>query len=216
MKYNVNEIFDTVQGEGAYTGTPSVFIRLQGCPVGCPWCDTKHTWYVNPDDKVHSIVDKTESKSTYAEMSAKAIGDYVKYSPVRHAVLTGGEPCMYDLNPLCAVLFKHGFAVQIETSGTYVIRAPDSVWVTVSPKINMPGGRHVLSESLQRANEIKHPVGKQRDVDNLKTVIGDNCKKLVYLQPLSQSHKATELCIQQAGLNNWRISAQLHKYIGVR
>ena len=40
----INEIFDTIQGEAFYTGTPATFIRLQGCPVGCHWCDTKHTW----------------------------------------------------------------------------------------------------------------------------------------------------------------------------
>ena len=40
----INEIFDTIQGEAYFTGTPATFIRLQGCPVGCAWCDTKHTW----------------------------------------------------------------------------------------------------------------------------------------------------------------------------
>ena len=39
----INEIFDTIQGEAYFTGTPATFIRLQGCPVGCNWCDTKHT-----------------------------------------------------------------------------------------------------------------------------------------------------------------------------
>ena len=41
---SINEMFETIQGEGAHTGIPSIFVRLQGCPVGCPWCDTKHTW----------------------------------------------------------------------------------------------------------------------------------------------------------------------------
>ena len=51
-KLPVNELFATVQGEGAYTGTPAVFVRLQGCNVGCPWCDTKHTWTVDPDNAI--------------------------------------------------------------------------------------------------------------------------------------------------------------------
>lgn len=44
MQYPINEMFQTLQGEGVYTGVPAIFIRLQGCPVGCSWCDTKHTW----------------------------------------------------------------------------------------------------------------------------------------------------------------------------
>ena len=44
MKYAINEIFKSIQGEGSYTGSPVMFIRLQGCSVGCAWCDTKHSW----------------------------------------------------------------------------------------------------------------------------------------------------------------------------
>ncbi len=43
MQYPINEMFQTLQGEGYFTGVPAIFIRLQGCPVGCAWCDTKHT-----------------------------------------------------------------------------------------------------------------------------------------------------------------------------
>jgi len=44
MYYPINEMFQTIQGEGYYTGTPAIFVRLQGCPVHCQWCDTKYTW----------------------------------------------------------------------------------------------------------------------------------------------------------------------------
>ncbi len=43
MQYPINEMFQTLQGEGYFTGVPAIFIRLQGCPVGCARCDTKHT-----------------------------------------------------------------------------------------------------------------------------------------------------------------------------
>ena len=58
----VNEVFETIQGEATFTGSPSVFLRLQGCPVGCGWCDTKHTWHVLPEDEVSQseIIAKTD------------------------------------------------------------------------------------------------------------------------------------------------------------
>lgn len=52
MQYPINEMFQTLQGEGYFTGVPAIFIRLQGCPVGCSWCDTKHTWEMTPENEV--------------------------------------------------------------------------------------------------------------------------------------------------------------------
>ncbi len=54
MQYPINEMFQTLQGEGYFTGVPAIFIRLQGCPVGCAWCDTKHTWEKLEDREVVS------------------------------------------------------------------------------------------------------------------------------------------------------------------
>ena len=48
----ITEIFETIQGEATWTGTPSVFVRLQGCDVGCPWCDTKYSWSLDPAKEV--------------------------------------------------------------------------------------------------------------------------------------------------------------------
>ena len=61
----INEVFPTIQGEATYTGTPATFIRLQGCPVGCSWCDTKHTWPIGLERKKISQEEmeaKTKSK----------------------------------------------------------------------------------------------------------------------------------------------------------
>ena len=62
MQYPINEMFQTLQGEGYFTGVPAIFIRLQGCPVGCAWCDTKHTWEKLEDREVSlfSILAKTK------------------------------------------------------------------------------------------------------------------------------------------------------------
>lgn len=61
--YKINELFETIQGEGSFTGQPSIFIRLQGCPVACSWCDTKHTWDINIDDSVSAEVMGNKKKN---------------------------------------------------------------------------------------------------------------------------------------------------------
>ena len=78
----VNEIFPTIQGEATWTGTPATFIRLQGCPVGCSWCDTKHTWPEGSENKKVSIVamlEKVDPAPTWAEISAEQIVESVAY-----------------------------------------------------------------------------------------------------------------------------------------
>ena len=89
----------------------------------------------------------------------------------RHVVITGGEPCIHDLMPLTELLEKNGYSCQIETSGTHEVRCSHSTWVTVSPKVNMRGGYDVLSQALERADEIKHPVGRVRDIEALDELL---------------------------------------------
>lgn len=62
MQYPINEMFQTLQGEGYFTGVPAIFIRLQGCPVGCAWCDTKHTWDKLSDRKFPCTVSLQKPK----------------------------------------------------------------------------------------------------------------------------------------------------------
>lgn len=198
MRYPINEIFATLQGEAAFTGTPAVFVRVQGCPVGCGWCDTKYTWEVTADHR---------------RMTVEEIIEAVSEFPARHVVITGGEPCLYDLHPLAGRLLALGYGVQVETSGVFPIQVPEAVWVTVSPKIGMPGGT-CRPEALARANEVKMPVGKQRDIDNLLG-LSVPLGRVVWLQPLSESPAATRLCVESAGRYGWRVSFQVHKLVGL-
>ncbi|MCC5853615.1 MAG: 7-carboxy-7-deazaguanine synthase QueE, partial [Alkalimonas sp.] len=153
--YKVNELFETIQGEGSYTGCPAIFIRLQGCPVGCSWCDTKHTWTVDPAQQipVQDVLAKTTDTEGWCSLSAEAVlAEFQRQGyRARHVVITGGEPCLYDLNRLCELLHQQGYSTQIETSGTFEIKAPIETWVTVSPKVNMKGGYEVLDSALLRA-----------------------------------------------------------------
>ncbi|WP_448547149.1 7-carboxy-7-deazaguanine synthase QueE [Thalassotalea fusca] len=219
--YKINEIFETIQGEGAFTGQPSIFIRLQGCPVGCSWCDTKHTWEINLDDKVSTdtMFNKASENALWANMTvAEIIALFSeKGFKAKHVVITGGEPAMVDLKPLCEALEEEGYSCQLETSGTFEIKVSDKCWVTVSPKVNMKGGYEILSTAMHRANEIKHPVATEQHVDDLRTLLTqhDVWQKQVYLQPISQKQRATELAIRTCIENNWRLSIQVHKYIGI-
>ena len=215
----VNEIFPTIQGEACWTGMPATFIRLQGCPVGCSWCDTKHTWPEGSERKRINIVemlDKVDPAPTWAEMSAEQIVENVGYMPPRHFVITGGEPCAQDVWMLTANLLTLG-SVQVETSGTHRINVAPGTWVTVSPKVGMTGGLDVLPEALERADEIKMPVACQADLDNLLNLLeGLKDKRLVWLQPVSQGEEAMALCVEACLSHRWRLSIQTHKYAGLR
>jgi 7-carboxy-7-deazaguanine synthase len=219
--YKINEIFETLQGEATFTGMPSIFIRLQGCPVGCSWCDTKHTWEINTELKVDLLA--TVEKPSDSELWANASMDEIlacfklRGYQSKHIVITGGEPCLYDLNPMCEILHEKGYSTQIETSGTFEIKVPAKTWVTVSPKINMKGGYKMLASAVHRANEIKHPIAMERHVQELEALLTEfNVEdKLIYLQPISQKAKATKLAIEVCKRKNWRLSVQLHKYLGI-
>ncbi len=111
--YRINEIFYSLQGEGYYTGTPAVFLRMSGCNLKCGFCDTSH--------ESHTI------------MTIDEIIDAVTDFPARHIVITGGEPTLQLDAALTTRLKEEGFYIQIETNGTHPV-APAVDWVTVSPK----------------------------------------------------------------------------------
>jgi len=106
----VAEVFYSIQGEGATAGRPAVFVRLQGCSVGCVWCDTKYSW----DPEAGRAVD------------LPALVDEAAAFPCRRAVVTGGEPLESPLFvPLLRGLAGRGFVIEVETSG--IVPPPPSV-----------------------------------------------------------------------------------------
>lgn len=218
----INEMFETIQGEGVKTGVPSVFVRLQGCPVGCPWCDTKHTWtlddaFLTTSDAVLSKTQESEAFFDCGDEELLALFAARRYQ-ARHVVITGGEPCMYDLRAITSLLHARGFTTQIETSGTYEVLCHEDTWVTVSPKVDMKGGMPVLTSALLRANEIKHPVAMQKHVEELDELLArieGREPAFICLQPISQQQRATDLAIATCIARNWRLSLQTHKFIGI-
>ena len=99
----IAEVFFSIQGEGPTAGIPAVFVRLQGCSVGCAWCDTKYSW--NPAaGRGLALEDLVEEASAFS---------------CRRSVITGGEPLESPLfAPLVQALKARGFALEVETSGT--------------------------------------------------------------------------------------------------
>ena len=198
--YPVMEVFPTIQGEGKYTGSPSYFIRLAGCDVGCSWCDVKESW---PADE-------------YPVLSAEAITQGALKSRLDLVVITGGEPCMYDLYDLTKSLKSHGLRVHIETSGAHPIRG-EFDWITLSPKKFKP----CLEESFAVANELKVIVVNKHDLvwarEQAQKVSSET---LLYLQPeWSRKDKSQDLIekfLETTEGGEWRLSEQTHKYLGLR
>ena len=221
----INEAFYTIQGEAEFTGTPAVFVRLQGCAVGCGWCDTKHTWDSPESARVSKfeVIEKRTDSEQWGEFTAPDVLSIVKglsNGKARHVVITGGEPAEQDLTEVVLALDSAGYTIQIETSGTSAMSEEvyQQAWITLSPKINMAGGLKVLDEVVASCNEIKMPVGKKKDLEVLAEFLKTTPSRgrRVWLQPLSQSKKATEICVAAALENNWQLSLQTHKVSGVR
>ncbi|MDR9830928.1 7-carboxy-7-deazaguanine synthase QueE [Vibrio sp. FNV 38] len=220
--YKLNEIFETIQGEGSFTGVPSVFVRLQECPVGCAWCDTKQTWEALPGDETDfgTVIAKQGDSASWCQVSAQQLVDIYRQQgfTAKHIVITGGEPCIYDLTDIAQAFEAIDCRCQIETSGTSEVKVSENTYVTVSPKIAMKGKLPVLESALSRANEIKHPVGTMKDIEQLDALIEDVSLRsdvIIALQPISQKPRATELCIEICVKRNWRLSIQTHKYLNI-
>ena len=194
------EVFPTLQGEGKYTGHPAYFIRLAGCDVGCSWCDVKESW---PTDEY--------PVQTAAEIVCGAI-----HSGHKLVVITGGEPCMYDLTPLTDELKRNGFQIHLETSGAHPIRG-NFDWITLSPKKFKP----CLSESYTKADELKVVVVNRHDLIWAQEQASHvRPQTLLYLQPeWSKKEKVFEMTqehINSPDGEGWLMSEQVHKYLGIR
>jgi organic radical activating enzyme len=133
----ISEVFASIQGEGVTAGLPSVFVRLQGCSVGCVWCDTKYSW--DPA--------KGEARNL------QALVEEVAASKLNNVVVTGGEPLESPLfAPLVSSLKARGHRIEVETSG--VIEPPDlpvDQW-NVSLKLahsGVPGERRIQPNAIK-------------------------------------------------------------------
>ena len=195
--YPVMETFYSIQGEGFFAGTPAFFIRLAGCDVGCVWCDVKESWDAasHPSESMDTLV-----------LKAKSSG-----API--CVITGGEPLMYDLQPLSKALQEAGIRTHLETSGAHPLSGQWD-WITFSPKkFKAPvEGFHAL------ASELKTVAYHRSDFDwaaSHASQVSEQC--LLYIQPEWSRREEMQPLIFEFVKSHprWRISLQTHKYLGV-
>ncbi len=191
------EDFYTIQGEGAFSGVPAYFLRLGGCDVGCVWCDVKDSW----DASKHPLV-------TIQEMV-----DRVVATPAEIAVITGGEPLMYNLDTLTSALKEKGIRTHIETSGAYPLSGKWD-WICFSPK----KFKSPLEKIYDKAHELKVIVYNKSDflwAREFAEKVNPNC--ILLLQPeWSKSAEILPSIIEFVKENpKWRISLQTHKFMDI-
>ena len=185
------EIFYSIQGEGAFAGTPAVFVRLAGCNLSCDFCDTDYSLKFFAD--AGEIVRKVRDIGAECPM----------------VVLTGGEPLIQSETPaLIDALRRDGRRVHIESNGTIFTELPQDVWLCVSPK------ERVDPRMARRANEVKLIVDRRVPEEWLQPFAD---KPLVLLQPEGNKPQNVALAVEYAKKHpgRFRLSLQTHKFIGV-
>jgi 7-carboxy-7-deazaguanine synthase len=211
------ETFHSLQGEGLHTGRSAFFLRLAGCAVGCPWCDTKHSWPadVHPQRSLAELADEARS--------AAAAG-------AAFAVISGGEPLEHDLGPLCEALRAEATSLplHLETSGAAPLALSGRFhWITLSPKRHRPPSRSLLAacdelkvvvhgpEDLAFAEVMAAAAGSAPE-RHRRAGEGHQAPALL-LQPGWESAEGQELAVAFVRAHpSWRLSLQSHKWLGVR
>lgn len=156
----INEIFYSLQGEGKLIGTPSVFVRIAGCPLRCTWCDTKYAW---PND-------------AGTDCSIEDIKQKILAHETRHIVITGGEPMANpQLDDLLKAIAHPNRHITIETSGIEYIGDLNCDLMSISPKLanSTDNGQSQLNtETLQKLignykYQLKFVVDRPEDLNEI-------------------------------------------------
>ena len=193
MMIGLADLFYSFQGEGAFAGTPAVFVRLAGCNLSCRFCDTDYSL------KAMQTIDEVIAQ-------VRALGGACPM-----VVLTGGEPLAHPhVLDLIAALQADGRRVHIESNGTIPTDLPSDVWLTVSPKERL----HPAMAS--RADEVKLIVDGRVPLEWLAS-FADRAVPL-FLQPEGNKRENIRLALEalQRDPARLRLSLQLHKFAGVK
>ena len=193
--YKVNEIFYSLQGEGRWMGRPAVFVRMSGCNLKCPFCDTDFRGYkeMSADDILSRCLEEG--------------------GECRFIVLTGGEPSLQVDEQLVSTLHQAGYYLSMETNGTHTI--PEGIdWITCSPKVDFTEGGELV---VRKVDELKLIFDGEHEVSDH----GIACA-FRYLQPCdvgndSRNYLILSECIKYIKAHpEWQLSVQMHKIVGIR
>ncbi len=213
MTYSVKEIYYTLQGEGAQTGRPAVFLRFAGCNLWsgreqhraaavCRFCDTDFVGTNGPGGG------KFQGALSLAEAVAAAWPEAAA-GHERFVVCTGGEPLLQLDGELIDALHRQGFAIAVETNGT--IAAPAGIdWLCVSPK-----GKARLAQTSGDELKLVYP---QEEAEAQPAVFADFDFGHFFLQPLDSPEReantraAIDYCLEHP---RWKLSVQTHKVLGI-
>ena len=192
----VNEIFQSLQGEGFHTGTPAVFVRLSGCNLHCPFCDTHH--------------------DEGTEMSEQAIVEQAGRYATPLVVVTGGEPALQLTASLVDALHAIGKTVAVETNGTLPLPAQVD-WITLSPKDAYLGDK--AKPVLNYVDEIKVVFDGEHEPSMYPGIM---CTHARFLQPCDTGDPVRNAEIVNAAIEyikkdpRWKLSLQIHKILNIR
>lgn len=237
--YAIQEIFESIQGEGAYSGTSTLFIRFAGCNLDCPFCDTE--WKSGRNMTLDEIATECMRAMGILPEGSQAlprVGGYLSL-PDR-ITFTGGEPTLQlDLALISAVrsvfgaVGRHPF-VSIETNGLRPIHPIHKAvnWVTCSPKYLDHNGTHrwePLGIETINVDEIRLTVGPNDGItrESLQSFVSQfDLTQYFWLSPETVPNSAGKYAFVQEHLDRcvklvrenpkWRVSLQSHKIIGVR
>jgi organic radical activating enzyme len=197
ITYPVVETFHSVQGEGNHTGVSAFFIRLGGCDVACPWCDTKESW----------------NAKSHPKRSILELAEEVKQAQPAIAIITGGEPLLHDLTPLTTAIRQQDIPVHLETSGSHPFSG-EFDWVTFSPKQFLAPHPSIYPH----VNELKVVIVSKYDfkwAEQQAALVPPETVK--YLQPEWNTPQSKDLIFNYVLQHpQWRISLQTHKLLQVR
>jgi len=197
----ISEVFDSIQGEGFWTGTPCLFVRFAGCNLKCPWCDTKYAWKPFEELDVGRLLARIQA-----------------YVP-RTVVLTGGEPTIQNpesmLKLVAGIKHKIKAFIMVETNGVEVpqwILQKDLIdWVTVSPKRGSEWRTYHASEI-----KVVYDNHTTKELEEFE-VMAMKRKLPLFLQPKDNNQEEIEKCIKIIKKRNfWRLSLQIHKILDIK
>lgn len=217
----VHSIFYTIQGEGPFAGWPAVFIRLAGCNLQCPGCDTDYT------SKRELLIPRDIADRACALLNREITPTAINQPLV---VITGGEPFRQNLQPLVEILLQRGLQVQVETNG--LLEIPEYVGyfclVVCSPKTSKINPKNLdkidAFKYVINANSVSGEDGLPDSVLGMGAkVYRPDLKMLpcpIYVQPMDSKDDEQNKQNLAAALNSamkfgYILQLQIHKIIGV-